>query len=72
VTWLDLSPGTGFGLACLPFGIFSVEPARGPSSSSPSAGGVPHPSPQTGRARRAGVAIGDSVLDVAAVAETCG
>jgi fumarylacetoacetase len=71
VTWLDLPPGTGFGLACLPFGIFSVEPAaRGPSSSSPSPGGVPHhPPPQTGRARRAGVAIGDSVLDVAAVAD---
>ncbi len=69
--WLDLPPGTGFGLACLPFGIFSVEPAaRGPSSSSPSPGGVPHhPPPQTGRARRAGVAIGDSVLDVAAVAD---
>jgi fumarylacetoacetase len=71
MTWLDLPPGTGFGLACLPFGIFSVEPAaRGPSSSSPSPGGVPHhPPPQTGRARRAGVAIGDSVLDVAAVAD---
>jgi fumarylacetoacetase len=71
VTWLDLPPGTGFGLACLPFGIFSVKPAaRGPSSSSPSPGGVPHhPPPQTGRARRAGVAIGDSVLDVAAVAD---
>ena len=70
MTWLDLPPGTGFGLACLPFGIFSVEPAaRGPSSSSPSPGGVSHLSPQTGRARRAGVAIGDSVLDVAAVAD---
>jgi fumarylacetoacetase len=48
VTWLDLPPGTGFGLACLPFGIFSAETARDP---------------------RAGVAIGDSVLDVAAVAD---
>jgi len=27
VTWLDLPPGTGFGLACLPFGVFS--PAAG-------------------------------------------
>jgi fumarylacetoacetase len=48
VTWLDLPPETGFGLAVLPFGIFSVPPAGDP---------------------RAGVAIGDQVLDVAAVAD---
>jgi len=47
VTWLDLPPGTGFGVANLPFGVFSR-----------AAGG-----------RRVGVAIGDSVLDVAAVAD---
>ncbi len=47
VTWLDLPAGTGFGLANLPYGIFSVAP---------------------GGDRRAGVAIGDQVLDVAAVA----
>jgi len=52
MTWLDLPPGTGFGLANLPFGIFSPatgEPAR-PDD-------------------RVGVAIGDSVVDVAAVAD---
>jgi fumarylacetoacetase len=48
VTWLELPPETGFGLAGLPFGIFSVAPAGDP---------------------RAGVAIGDQVLDVAAVAD---
>jgi len=48
VTWLDLPPGTGFGLANLPFGIFSAQRA-GDS--------------------RAGVAVGDRVLDVAAVAD---
>jgi fumarylacetoacetase len=48
VTWLDLPPETGFGLACLPYGIFSA---------------------RSGGDRRAGVAIGDFVLDVAAVAD---
>jgi fumarylacetoacetase len=48
VTWLELPPGTGFGLANLPFGIFSAEPAGDP---------------------RAGAAIGDWVLDLAAVAD---
>jgi len=52
MTWLDLPPGTGFGLANLPFGIFS-RAADGPA----------------GPEGRAGVAIGDSVLDVAAVAD---
>jgi fumarylacetoacetase len=46
MTWLDPPPGTGFGLANLPFGVFS----------------------RTGDAR-VGVAIGDRVLDVAAVAD---
>ena len=47
MTWLELPRETGFGLAGLPFGIFSVAPAGDP-----------------GR-----VAIGDQVLDVAAVAD---
>jgi len=46
MTWLDLPPGTGFGLASLPFGVFSDA-------------GDP----------RVGVAVGDWVLDVAAVAD---
>jgi fumarylacetoacetase len=46
MTWLDLPPGTGFGMHNLPFGIFSDA-------------GDP----------RVGVAIGDWVLDVAAVAD---
>jgi fumarylacetoacetase len=74
MSWLDLPPGTGFGLANLPFGIFSRAATALPptenldqsefgvqrttaNSHSPAAGG------------RAGVAIGDSVLDVAAVAD---
>ena len=48
MTWLDLPPGTGFGVLNLPFGIFSAGTRRG------SAGGA---------------AIGDQVLDVAAVAD---
>ena len=48
MTWLDLPPGTGFGLASLPYGMFSVTPPADP---------------------RAGVAIGDQVLDLAAVAD---
>jgi fumarylacetoacetase len=43
-TWLDLPPGTGFGLDNLPYGVFSTP----------------------GTAPRTGVAIGDSVLDLAA------
>jgi len=69
VTWLDLPPGTGFGVAHLPFGIFSVEPAAPGRTSSPGPGGAPRPSPPARRARRVGVAIGDLVLDVAAVAD---
>lgn len=48
MTWLDLPPETGFGVANLPFGIFSTGPTA---------------------QRRAGVAIGDRVVDVAAVAD---
>jgi fumarylacetoacetase len=48
MTWLDLPPGTGFGLANLPFGVFS---------------------PRAGPGQRVGVAVGDWVLDVAAVAD---
>ena len=44
MSWLDLPPGTGFGLDNLPYGVFST-PGTGP---------------------RTGVAIGDSVLDLAA------
>jgi len=43
VSWLDLPAGTGFGLANLPYGIFSTP----------------------GTPPRTGVAIGDSVLDLA-------
>src|SRR5215469_7888451 len=43
MTWLDLPPGTPFGLANLPYGVFSADDG-GP---------------------RAGVRIGDSVLDLA-------
>ncbi|MFI5612931.1 fumarylacetoacetase [Amycolatopsis sp. NPDC051903] len=48
MTWLDLPEGTGFGLANLPFGVFSR-------------GGAPE--------RRAGVAVGEHVLDLSAAAE---
>jgi fumarylacetoacetase len=44
VTWLDLPADTGFGLANLPYGVYSTP----------------------GTAPRTGVAIGDSVLDLAA------
>jgi len=70
VTWLDLPPGTGFGLACLPFGVFSVDPAARGQTPFPGLGATPpHPSPPADRAQRVGVAIGDLVLDVAAVAD---
>ena len=52
MSWLDLPPGTGFGVHNLPFGIFT-RAADGPAQP----GG------------RVGVAIGDWVLDVAAVAD---
>jgi pentachlorophenol monooxygenase/3-(3-hydroxy-phenyl)propionate hydroxylase len=67
MTWLDLPPGTGFGLANLPFGVFSAAAMR-PGTT---ADGAPPPSPAlpAGRGRRVGVAIGDRVLDAAAVAD---
>jgi fumarylacetoacetase len=95
MTWLDLPPGTGFGLANLPIGIFSRD-GHGPgNASSPTSAGAalppphtrpaergqppsptpagaalpPRPAPQDERGRRVGVAIGDRVLDVAAVAD---
>jgi len=67
MTWLDLPPGTGFGVANLPFGIFSR--AAGPDeceSGVQRTTPVPHACAHGGRV---GVAIGDSVLDVAAVAD---
>jgi len=63
VTWPDLPPETGFGVHNLPFGVFSRDecefeaPRRAPNPHSSRPG------------RRVGVAIGDSVLDVAAVAD---
>jgi fumarylacetoacetase len=87
MTWLELPPGTGFGLACLPFGVFSraADQPAGPDANRPAdpdanrtpgpdecASGVqstttiPH---SCARGGRVGVAIGDSVLDVAAVAD---
>ncbi|WP_409332137.1 fumarylacetoacetase [Trujillonella humicola] len=45
MTWVDLPEGTGFGLANLPYGVFSTP----------------------GTPRRTGVAVGDAVLDLAAV-----
>jgi len=66
VTWLDLPPGTGFGVRNLPFGVFSHagrdECASGVQRTTP----IPHSRAPGGRV---GVAIGDSVLDVAAVAD---
>jgi fumarylacetoacetase len=67
VTRLDLSPGTGFGLACLPFGVFSRVPAPDECESGVQrATPIPHSSAP---GSRVGVAIGNSVLDVAAVAD---
>ncbi len=51
MTWLDLPPDSLFGLANLPYGVFS-------------AGGGPRPGPGV---PRVGVRIGDSVLDLAEV-----
>ncbi|WIM98472.1 fumarylacetoacetase [Actinoplanes oblitus] len=51
MTWLDLPSDTGFGLANLPYGIFTTAPAA--------------PGSATSEAARTGVAIGDHVLDLA-------
>jgi fumarylacetoacetase len=70
MTWLGLPPGTGFGVSNLPFGIFSRVSANPPSPVGP--GGLTLASTPAGGAppdRRAGVAVGDQVLDVAAVAD---
>src|SRR5690349_16496255 len=70
MTWLDLPPETGFGLDCLPFGVFSQAPA---GAASPDRPPPPDDRDSSGAAdqggRRVGVAVGDSVLDVAAVAD---
>jgi fumarylacetoacetase len=67
-TWLDLPADSGFGLANLPLGIFSAgwpekaggsEKAGGPEK----AGG----SEEAGGSKKTGVAIGDRVLDLAAM-----
>jgi fumarylacetoacetase len=50
MSWLDLPAGTPFGLATLPYGVFS------------------HPRGD----RRIGVAVGDQVLDLSAMAEQAG
>jgi fumarylacetoacetase len=67
VTWLDLPPETGFGIANLPYGVFSRAAGLDECEScvqrtTP----ISHSSTPGGRV---GVAIGDSVLDVAAVAD---
>ena len=70
MTWLDLPPGTGFGLANLPFGVFSR--AARPEGRDESESAVPRRTPNShssASSGRVGVAIGDSVLDVAAVAD---
>src|SRR5215472_2333383 len=71
MTWLDLPPETGFGVANLPFGIFSRAADRpaGPDECEP---GVQRTTPiphSYAPGSRVGVAIGGSVLDVAAVAD---
>jgi fumarylacetoacetase len=52
MTWLDLAPDSLFGLANLPYGVFSADEAPRPPGP-----GIP----------RVGVRIGDSVLDLARV-----
>ena len=67
MTWLDLPPETGFGITNLPFGVFSR--AAGPDESEPDGprGASLPQSSATGD--RVCVAIGEWVLDVAAVAD---
>ncbi|BCJ45839.1 fumarylacetoacetase [Actinoplanes ianthinogenes] len=62
MTWLDLPSDTGFGLANLPYGIFS--PARA-TAHDPSPGAATTRGPAHPGAPRTGVAIGDHVLDLA-------
>jgi len=58
MTWLDLAPDSLFGLANLPYGVFSADGAQ------PRPGSAIPPDP---RVVRVGVRIGDSVLDLAGV-----
>ena len=51
MTWLDLPPDSLFGVANLPYGVFSADGERGPGPAVP----------------RVGARIGDSVLDLAQV-----
>jgi fumarylacetoacetase len=67
MTWLDLPPGTGFGVANLPFGVFSR--AASPEERESGAPGRAPNSHSSEPGSRVGVAIGDCVLDVAAVAD---
>jgi fumarylacetoacetase len=53
MTWLDLAPDSLFGLANLPYGVFSADGVQRP------------PAPGIQRVLRVGVRIGDSVLDLA-------
>jgi len=73
MTWLDLPPDTGFGLANLPFGIFSRSSGpAGPEDRDESESAAPRRAANShsyAPGWRGGVAIGDSVLDVAAVAD---
>jgi fumarylacetoacetase len=74
MTWLDLPPGTGFGVHNLPFGIFSraadgLAQPEGPDESESAAPRRAPVSHSYARGSRVGVAIGDWVLDVAAVAD---
>jgi fumarylacetoacetase len=72
MTWLDLPPETGFGVPNLPFGVFSAADGTAPPAGwAASAGPV---SPAFGGhaiapGRRVGAAVGDWVLDLAAVAD---
>ena len=67
MTWLDLPPGAGFGLANLPFGVFSRAANPGERESGLQRGTPDSHSSVPGG--RVGVAVGDAVLDVAAVAD---
>lgn len=58
-TWLDLPTGSRFGLAALPYGVFSSHGTGSAGSDSE-------------RPRRIGIAVGDDVLDLAAVAAAVG
>ena len=67
MTWPDLPPGTGFGAANLPFGVFSR--AANPDECESGVHRTTPIPPSCAPDGRVGVAVGDSVLDVAAVAD---